>query len=205
MSSGAGRGLSDVIYVMVSSGIGAGLILGGRLHRGAAGFAGELGHMFVQDNGPVCRCGNRGCLETVASADALIRLLRPTHGNDLTLAKLLAAGRRRRPRRYQGRPGRRAGRSAALWPGSRNCLDPQAVIVGGDLSPAGEPLLSGISEAFDRYALPSAIRGVEIKAGILGARAEVLGALALVIGDTDRLHSAGLAALHGSTDMPVVA
>ena len=84
VSLGAGRGLTDVIYVMVSSGIGSGLILGGRLHRGATGFAGELGHVFVVEKGAVCRCGNRGCLETVASTDALLELLRPAHGAELT-------------------------------------------------------------------------------------------------------------------------
>src|SRR5262249_45548417 len=89
ISAGAGRGLTDVVYVMLSSGIGSGLVLGGRLHRGASGFAGELGHVFVVDKGAVCRCGNRGCLETVASTDALLDLLRPVHGPDLTVADVL--------------------------------------------------------------------------------------------------------------------
>ena len=97
VSFGAGRGLADVIYVMVSSGIGAGLVLGGRLHRGVTGFAGELGHVRVRaEKGAVCRCGNRGCLETVASTDALLELLRPAHGSDLGvrgLVELLAARR----------------------------------------------------------------------------------------------------------------
>ena len=64
---GAGRGPRDVVYVMVSSGIGAGLVLDGRLYRGATGIAGELGHVRVRRDGAVCRCGNRGCLETVAA------------------------------------------------------------------------------------------------------------------------------------------
>ena len=78
ISFGAGRGLTDVIYVMVSSGIGAGIVLGGQLHRGGTGLAGELGHVLVRSDGAVCRCGNRGCLETVASTDAVLDLLRPT-------------------------------------------------------------------------------------------------------------------------------
>ena len=93
VSAGAGRGLTDVVYVMVSAGIGGGLVLGGRLHRGATGFAGELGHVFVADKGAVCRCGNRGCLETVASTDALLALLRPAHGDDLTVAGVLELSR----------------------------------------------------------------------------------------------------------------
>ena len=107
VSFGAGRGLTDVIYVMVSSGIGAGIVLGGRLHRGATGLAGELGHVLVRPDGAVCRCGNRGCLETVASTDALLDLLRPTHGADLTVRDLVELVAERRRRRTTGRQRRR--------------------------------------------------------------------------------------------------
>jgi predicted NBD/HSP70 family sugar kinase len=202
VSTGAGRGLDDVIYVMVSSGIGTGLIVGGRLHRGAAGFAGEVGHVYFQSGGAVCRCGNRGCLETVASTDAMLELLRPTHGAGLTIGSLLelVADGDLAAIRVVGDAGRAIGR---VLGGLANCLDPQAIIVGGDLSSAGEPLLTGIRESFDRYALPSAVRGVEIRPAVLGDRAQVLGALALVIGDTDRLRSAGLAALHGEIEAGV--
>lgn len=196
VTSGAGQGLSDVIYVMVSSGIGAGLILGGKLHRGATGFAGELGHVFARQDGAVCRCGNRGCLETLASVDSVLALLRPTHGADLTeagLLQLIAAGDLAATRVV-----RDAGRAiGGVLAGLANCLDPDAIIVGGELSPAGMPLLEGIREGIERFALPSAVRQVEVRAGVLGDRAEVLGALALVLGDTDRLRLAGLAALSG--------
>jgi predicted NBD/HSP70 family sugar kinase/biotin operon repressor len=204
VATGAGKGLTDVVYVMVSSGIGSGLILGGRLHRGAAGFAGELGHVFVVEKGAVCRCGNRGCLETIASTDALLALLRPSHGDDLTIAgvlELLAASDLAATRVVYD-VGRAIGRVLA---GLVNCLDPQAVIVGGELSPAGEPLLNGIRDAIDRYALPGASRSVEVKAGVLGDRAEVLGALALVISDSERLRSAGLVGVAGDTPSPVPA
>src|SRR4051794_38597066 len=76
---GAARGLRDVVYVKVASGVGAGLVLGGRIYHGAAGLAGELGHVHVREHGDVCRCGNRGCLETVAAAGALVAALRPAH------------------------------------------------------------------------------------------------------------------------------
>jgi predicted NBD/HSP70 family sugar kinase len=179
---------------MLSSGIGSGLVLGGRLHRGARGFAGELGHVFVVDKGAVCRCGNRGCLETIASTDALLELLRPVHGPDLTVADVLSlvASGDRAATRVVHDVGLAVGRVLADL---TTCLDPQAIIVGGELSPAGEPLLAGIRDALDRYALPGAQRSVEVKGGVLGDRAEILGALALVIGDTERLRSAGLAAI----------
>ena len=112
---GAGRDAGDLIYLKVSSGIGAGLILNGRLYRGSAGLAGELGHVLVNPDGIVCRCGNRGCLETVAATGALVDLLRRSHGDDLTVAAMLEAARdgdagcaaRDRRCRPRARPGRR--------------------------------------------------------------------------------------------------
>ena len=90
---GAGRDAGDLVYLKISSGIGAGLILNGRLYRGSAGLAGELGHVLVNPDGIVCRCGNRGCLETVAATGALVDLLRRSHGDDLTVAAMLEAAR----------------------------------------------------------------------------------------------------------------
>src|SRR5262249_9183551 len=80
---GAARGLGDVVSLRVSSGIGAGLVLRGRLYRGSTGRAGEIGHVRARPHGAVCRCGNRGCLETVASATAVAEALRATHGPEL--------------------------------------------------------------------------------------------------------------------------
>lgn len=68
---GAGRGVSDLLYVTVSTGVGAGLVLGGRLHTGAHGLSGEMGHLPVSDGGPQCSCGRRGCLEAFASGPAI--------------------------------------------------------------------------------------------------------------------------------------
>jgi predicted NBD/HSP70 family sugar kinase len=194
VSFGAGRGLADVVYVMISAGIGAGLVLGGRLYHGASGTAGELGHIQVRPDGAVCRCGSRGCLETVAATGPLVSLLRPTHGADLTLHGLLrlVADGDLPARRVVNDAGRAVGRAIADL---CNYLNPAAIIVGGDLSPAGPPLLDGIREAIDRHSLPGAAASVEVKAAVLGERAEVLGALALVIADTERLRTAGLAPL----------
>jgi predicted NBD/HSP70 family sugar kinase len=194
---GAARGLDDVIYVKVSSGIGAGIILGGRLHRGVTGNAGEIGHVEVRPDGVVCRCGNRGCLETVASGTALLGVLRPVHGDGLTLAGMLELA-------AAGDPGtlrviHDAGRAIGHALGDLcNSLNPAAIVVGGDLSAAGTPLLDGIREAVDRHAQPGAAEAVSVMRSVLGERAEVLGALTLVIGDTDRLRSVGLVALDTS-------
>jgi predicted NBD/HSP70 family sugar kinase len=192
---GVGRGFTDFAYVKVSTGIGAGIVLNGSLYRGITGSAGEIGHTTIEEDGPLCRCGNRGCLETVASTDAVLSLLRPTHGQDLGmrgLAELLDTGDAAAIRVVND-AGREIGRVVA---GLCNVLSPAGVIVGGDLGVVAAPLMTGIREALDRYALPAVRAAIELRAGVLGERAEVLGALALVIGDTDRLHSAGLAALH---------
>src|SRR3954471_24243733 len=87
---GAGRDASEIAYLMLSTGIGAGLILGGRLYRGAGGSAGEIGHVLVDEQGPMCRCGNRGCLETSAGGGALLELLRRSHGDGLTVGRMVA-------------------------------------------------------------------------------------------------------------------
>ena len=195
---GAGRGVGDAVYVKLATGIGSGLILRGALHRGATGIAGELGHVQVQPDGVVCNCGGRGCLQTVASVPTLLEAARAAHGPDLSLAGLveLVAQGDFGARRIVGEAGRAVGR---VLSDLCNLVNPEAIIVGGDLSSAGEPLLAGIREAIDRYALPGAAEAVEVKAATLGERAEVLGALALVIADTERLRSAGLASLASAT------
>lgn len=186
---GAGIGADDLVYVKVASGIGAGIMLGGRLHRGAAGSAGELGHVLHDPDGEVCRCGNRGCLETVAAAGPLVRLLGRRHGPDFTTAKLvaLAAAGDVGTRRVLVDAGRAIGRSLADL---ANVLGPERIIIGGDLGGAGSPILDGIRESMARFALPAVLGSIELVGANLGGRAELLGGLSLVIGDTERLSSA---------------
>jgi predicted NBD/HSP70 family sugar kinase len=193
VSQGAGRGARDVVYLKLASGIGSGIVIGGRIHRGATGLAGEIGHFLADPEGSICRCGNRGCLETVAAAPALLELLRRSHGEDLDIPGLLAlaADGDVGCRRALGDAGRALGRALAAV---INCLNPEMLIIGGELSAAGEPLLEGIRESVRRFALPAAADAVTVTAGVLGNRAEVLGALALVIGDTERLSSVRLSA-----------
>src|SRR6185503_8034165 len=90
---GAAQGCANVAYLKVATGIGAGLIVDGRPFRGAGGTAGEIGHTIVNPGGPVCRCGNRGCLETLVGAPALLALLAPTYG-EMTVRELVAAAER---------------------------------------------------------------------------------------------------------------
>jgi predicted NBD/HSP70 family sugar kinase/biotin operon repressor len=192
-SFGAGRGLANIVYLMLGPGIGAGLVLDGRVHRGGSGLAGELGHVQVRPDGAVCRCGNRGCLETIAGEGALAALLRPRLGREVTvrdLFDLVSAGDLGTTRLIND-AGRAIGRVLADL---CNALNPEAIIVGGELGQVGEPLLGGIRESVDRHALPAAAQGVKVLLGELGERAEIVGALALVIANTESLSSRALPA-----------
>lgn len=183
---GAGQGVQDLVYLMMSSGIGAGLFLGGRLFRGAAGMAGEFGHVLVDESGPLCRCGNRGCLETFAAGPPLAELVSRSKGEPVSIEAMLALAADGDPgaRRALEDAGRVTGRSiAALC----NLLNPELVVVGGRLAHAGDLLLDPLRESVRRYAIPAAAEAVRVEAGVLGERAEVLGALALVIHQSDPL------------------
>src|ERR671933_820516 len=182
---GAGRDAGDLIYIKVSSGIGAGLILNGRLYRGSAGLAGELGHVLVDPEGLVCRCGNRGCLETLAATGALVELLRRSHGETVTVAGMLELARQGDLgcRRVIADAGRAIGQAVSVL---LNVLNPELLVVGGDLAAAGDLLLDGVRESIARAALPSAAEAAGVVAGVLGDRAQVLGAIALVVSEADR-------------------
>ena len=180
---GAGKGVEVLAYLRLSAGIGAGLIIGGRPFRGARGVAGEIGHVLVDPQGPICRCGNRGCLETFASPPALCELLRRSHG-PMTVPRLLALAAEGDAgvRRAVHDAGRVVGRAVADL---CNFINPDLVIVGGDLSAAGDLLLDPMREAVRRFAIPAASEDVRITAGVLGDRAEVLGSLALAGHESD--------------------
>ncbi len=182
---GAGRGLTDLAYIKVATGVGAGLVIGGRIYRGPGGTAGEIGHITIDDTGKICRCGNRGCLETFVGAPFLLELLRHSHG-ELSLRQVITLAKEgdQGSRRVIADAGRHIGIGVANL---CNLLNPQAVIVGGELAQAGEILLEPIRETVGRYAIPSAVRTLTVAQGVLGERAEMLGALALVLHESELL------------------
>jgi len=179
---GAGRGLSDFLYVKMSRGIGAGLVLGGRLYQGSRGMAGNVGHLRVRDDGARCRCGNRGCLETLVSARSLVADLQSAHGDDkLGLADLLrlAADGDPEAEKLAMQAGQQTGKVLAAV---INAFNPATVLVGGCLSPLGEPLLEGLRESITRYGQPVAVAGLTVLRATCGQRAEALGGLAVAHG-----------------------
>jgi predicted NBD/HSP70 family sugar kinase len=181
---GAGRGCTELLYVKVASGVGAGLVLNGRLYEGHAGTAGEIGHVTVDESGPVCRCGNRGCLEVYVGAEAVLEPLRRRHGAKITLRQVIALAQEGDLgcRRVIADAGRALGLAIA---GTCNLLAPERVVVGGELAAAGEILLEPLRAIAQRSAIAS-LRATPVLQGVLGERAEVLGAVALVLRESRR-------------------
>ncbi|MFD9302323.1 ROK family protein [Streptomyces sp. NPDC060048] len=179
---GSGRGVKDLAYIKVASGVGAGLVINGQIYRGPGGTAGEIGHITLDESGPVCRCGNRGCLETFAAARYVLPLLQSSHGPELTMERVVELAREGDPgcRRVITDVGRHIGSGVASL---CNLLNPSRVVLGGSLADAGELVLAPIRESVGRYAIPSAARQLSVLTGSLGGRAEVLGALALVLSE----------------------
>lgn len=159
---GAGRGSACMLLVTVGTGIGGGIVDGGKLFRGAHGFGGEIGHIIVEPNGPLCGCGNLGCWEQVASGRAIDRLgrmaaLEQPHSLMVQLAgddPAKVTGRHVTEAAHKGEPvavsilaevGRRLGEGIA---GLVNVLDPELVVVGGGAMAAGALLLDPARRAF---------------------------------------------------------
>ncbi len=193
---GAGHGARDLAYIKVASGVGAGLVINGQIYRGPGGTAGEIGHITLDESGPVCRCGNRGCLETFTAARYVLPLLHSSHGTDLTMARVVRLAGEGDPgcRRVVADIGRHIGSGVASL---CNLLNPSRVVLGGDLAEAGDLVLDPVRDSVARYAIPSAARQLKVAPGELDSRAEVLGALALVLnemGDTTLVDAAASAA-----------
>lgn len=177
---GAGRGSQVLAYVKVATGVGAGLVVDGRLFRGASGTAGEIGHTTLSNSGPVCRCGNRGCLEQLAGAPALLAQMHEAGVElDGTGALLRLA--------HEGHAGARrvlADAGAHLGLAVANLvtlLDADRVVIGGEIGAAEELLVGPLRYAARSAAVTTAGRSIDIVAAQLGERAEALGGAALVL------------------------
>lgn len=188
---GAGTGAEQVAYIKVATGIGAGLIHDGRLFRGVTGTAGEIGHTTVAEGGPLCRCGNRGCLELYAGGSAVLEVLQSSNPGIDTVERLvdLALEGDQACKRVIADAGTHIGVAVASL---LNLLGPDRVVVGGELARAGEILLEPMRTAVSRSAVQAAHEAAEIVAGSLGSDAEVLGGLLLVVTEPWRFGADGL-------------
>jgi predicted NBD/HSP70 family sugar kinase/biotin operon repressor len=194
---GAGRGSSSVVYLKLATGIGAGIVIGGRLFEGAGGTAGEIGHTTIDETGDICRCGNRGCLETYAGAAAIASLLSRSFDQQLDTEDVLsrAAEGDAGCRRALADAGRHIGVAVANL---CNLVNPERIVVGGSLGHAGALLLDPLRESVSLRAIPSAGEDVSIVPGELGERAELLGAVALVLQEATLAQGARTPALQAT-------
>ncbi|MDR1152416.1 MAG: ROK family transcriptional regulator [Bifidobacteriaceae bacterium] len=177
MRTGIGRGVANFVFIKVSTGVGASMVLDGKLFRGSHGLAGEIGHIPVADHSDRCRCGSRGCLETVVSIPAVFDHLAkmgitPGLGDDF--GKLLTD-----PvfDRILHDSGRILGDVLAYM---SNMLAPSIIVLGGWLgSMGGEPIIRGASEAIERSTHPGIARHLRLRPAAHGLHAEVRGAVQL--------------------------
>ena len=186
---GAGRGYENLVCITVGTGIGSGIIIDGRLVRGAGLSAGELGHMIVQEhNGEICGCGGTGCVEAVASGPAIVKQaeLYLMTGKS-TKFKEIAAGSKITPEivaeaALQGDGvANRIFERTGYWIGIAlssvvNLLNPEVIIVGGGVAQAGDLLLDPIRETINKRAMKVAAETVKVIPAQLGNSAGVVGA-----------------------------
>jgi predicted NBD/HSP70 family sugar kinase len=176
---GAAIGRRNVVYLRASYGIGLGLVVDGRVVHGRSGLAGEMGHVSVDPDGVACRCGRRGCLETVAGAGALLAGLQERHGH-LALRDVVVRARDGDPdfAAAVARAGRRFGRQLAFV---STLLDPEMVVVGGEMARAGSALLDPLRDVLQAEMLRGTAGPVPVEAALLGEQAEARGAVAMAV------------------------
>lgn len=194
---GAGQGVDDLAYIKIATGIGCGLVLGDSIYRGSVGSAGELGHVSIDEDGPVCDCGNRGCLETIAGADAIVHDAGVRSGRAAPATPAAHAA-------YNGRAsscdvaqvvqaalaGDEHARAAIEQAGEHigvavagliNLFNPALVLVDGGVTRAGELLLAPLRRTAAARSLAVAWNATRIEAGRLGDHAIALGAVSTVL------------------------
>ncbi len=170
----------SLVYVRLATGIGGGLVLDGQLFRGANGTAGEVGHQTIAENGPLCRCGNRGCLEAIASIPHFLGALSSALDRDVDVAgwvDLAKSGDTIAVRLVQDL-GQHVGAALANL---TNLVNPHRIVVGGPISATEEILLGPIRSEIRRRAIPAASRNVRVERTRHGDYAEVLGATHLAL------------------------
>jgi glucokinase len=186
---GAGRHECNLVYIKVGSGVGAGLLLDNRIYRGAGGTAGEIGHITIQNQGPLCSCGNRGCLEALAGGQAIaqqasyavrsgqrtqLAALDPVE--KITARDVSAAARRGDlvAQQILAEAGMYLGIATASL---INLLNPGIVIVGGGVAQSGDLFLEPVWQTVRERSLQAAARVVRIVSSVLGRRSSGMGGI----------------------------
>ena len=189
---GAGQGQENILLLTLGTGIGGGLILGGELYRGSRGFAGEIGHIPILADGPLCGCGRHGCLEALASGTAIAREGRKLlAGNDPTLLRrmapvdLLQAEHVFEAARLGDAASAKIIDNAAYFLGRALAiavaiLNPGIIVLSGGIAASGEQFFEQVRQHFHGSVLPLLAADLQIEAGRLGADSGIRGILQLL-------------------------
>ena len=181
---GAARGCSDALCLVVSTGVGAGLVLNGAVHTGRTGNAGHLGHISVDLDGEPCPCGSRGCVERLASGPAIARRAlrdgwRPT-GPDDSAAAVAASARAGDPVALAAFDGAAQALAAGIA-ATATLVEIEVAVVGGGVAAAGEVLFAPLRRHLAEYAALPFAAGVRVEPALLGTDAGLVGAAALAL------------------------
>ncbi len=186
---GAAKGYRYVIVITLGTGIGGGIIIDGKLYRGAWGYAGEIGHTTIDYNGKMCNCGSFGCMEAYSGAWGISEIIRSLRKKGLLenikeetpkgLAELASSGDRIALSIFR----EMAFRVGVALANAANLLNPELIVVGGGVTAAWSMIEPPLKEAFVRYTLPGISNGVQIKKALLEDDAGVMGAAALAISE----------------------
>jgi glucokinase len=191
---GAARGVGNALCMVVSTGVGGGFVLDGRLRAGPSGNAGHIGHVVVDLDGPSCPCGARGCVEAYAAGPAIARYAvragwEPAPGTEATAAAVAAAARLGDERAVAAFD-RSARALAAAIAGSATLLEIEVAVVGGGVAQAGDVLFGPLRRHLRTYAALGFTRGLEVRPAALARDAGLVGAAAAARG---RIHAGGAA------------
>jgi glucokinase len=192
---GAARGARNFIYITISTGIGGGIVIDGKIYGGAIGAAGEVGHMTIDDDGPICNCGNRGCWETLASGTALAREARHRIEEGVRTSILEYAGGEVEEVTAEAihkaaEQGDSLAKELIAWTGYYvgvglvnliNIFNPELIVIGGGLSNIGDMLLEPAFEVAGERAYKEAFQTVRFASAELGRNSGVLGAAAFAL------------------------
>jgi glucokinase-like ROK family protein len=189
---GAGRGEKNLAFIKVGSGIGAGLIINQQIYGGTTGSAGEIGHLTVDENGPLCTCGNHGCLEAFAGGHAIAtqarklvstgkRTLLSEKNIDSLNAQDVAEAARRGDLPAQEIVKRSGTYIGIAIAGLINLINPSTVIIGGGVAQVGDLLTGPIRQAVRERSLRASEHSVRITTAMLGRRSSLIGALVQAI------------------------
>jgi glucokinase len=171
LMAGAGVGQADIAYLNVGTGLSMAFVFGWKIHQGASGTAGEIGHVVARADGDICNCGRRGCLETVASGPAIARRAGQLDGRLEGVAALARRGDARACAAFE----EAATDLARVLADFVMVLDLSVVMVGGGVSNVGEPFLDPLRAALDRE-LADVIQSARVIPAALGADSGVIGA-----------------------------